>query len=499
MSGNIGIGSWIVRRARMHPERTALVFGAQRWSYRELAARVVRVAHALSARGVRLGDRVAYLGHNHPAALETLFACGLLGAVWVPVHPGFEDDAIAGMLERAEPTVLVSGPGLGAKVERVRRPVPTARVLEVTDDANQPSSYEAALAEAADTPIDRAVGLDDLAILAFSSGTTGASKGVVLTHGNLLFNALNVGSALALRRDDTLLASAPLYRMGGLGFLLPVWREGGAVVLVREDGEQDSLATIARHRVTILFDTVPAFERMRRAPSFASADLSSLRVCMTGGSPVSEDLLRAFGARGVDLRQGYGLTEAAPVVLISDHDDAPTATSAGRPPMFTEIRIVDAALADLPAGCAGELLVRGPQVSPGYWRAPEATARAFAPGGWLRTGDVAVADDAGRISILGRLADTLVLDGAPVHPGPLEAELSASCVADCALVQPRAEDRPVLFVAWGARPSAHDRVLEVVHAHLGTRWAPAVREMDAVPRNANGKVLRASLRALAGA
>lgn len=491
MHRNIGLGSWIARRARMTPDRVALVFEDRRLSYRELDERVTRLARGLQRRGIDAGDRVAFLGHNHPAALETLFACGLLGAIAVPVHPGFDDRALAQVLGDAEPGALIVTPELLPAARRVGGVSPVFCAGVVTEGAER---FEDLIADGSDEPLDRAIDLDQTCLLAFSSGTTGPNKGVRLTHGNVLFNAVNTLSCVDYLRDDVILSSAPLYRMGGLGFTLALLFKGGtAVVQARADAET-SLRLIERHRVTLLFDAVGALELLLAAPSFASTDLSSLRICVTGGSDVPPSLVEAFGRRGLCLQPGYGLTEAAPLALLLDRDEvAAHPGSAGRPPLFCAARVVDGELEDVAPGEVGELLVRGPNVTPGYWRDPGASSRALVDG-WLRTGDAARTDADGRITVVGRISDALVLGGKLVHPGPIEAALrTRDDVLDCALVQAAAEDVPRLFVVPGAPTLDQQRVRALVRPHLGPT-EPELHLLCALPKNPNGKLLRTELR-----
>lgn len=495
MRRNLGIGSWIARRAQMTPERVALVHEDKRLSYRQLDARVARVARALERLGVGPGDRVAFLGHNHPAALETLFACGLLRAIAVLLHPGFDDAALVQVLRDAAPSVVIVTPELSAAAQRIRRSVGVRTWLTTGSEAQAHERLEDLILGSSGEPFDYAVGLEDTALLAFSSGTTGPSKGVRLTHGNLLFNALNTVSALDYHRDDVILTSAPLYRMGGLGFTLAMLFQGGTAVLQERADPELSLRAIERHRVTVLFDAVGALRAMSDAPAFWSRDLSSLRVCATGGSSVPPSLVEAFRRRGLCLQPGYGLTEAAPLVLLVDRDEVEAHPGAvGRAVMFCDVRVVDAELADVAPGEVGELLVAGPNVTPGYWGDPLATARALS-GGWLRTGDAARAGADGMIHVVGRVGDALVLGGRLVHPGPIEEALCQEPgVLECALVQAAPEARPELCVvlAPGAR-FERERVYALCRTKLGGAADPELRAVASLPKNPNGKLLRNQL------
>ncbi len=500
MHRNLGIGSWIARHARIAPDRLALVFGGQRWTYGQLDQRITQLARALAQQGVGEGDRVAFLGHNHPAALEVLFACGLLGAIAAPIHPELDEATLVQILVDASPAVLVATPEVLPRVPRVAQLAAIPRWLTTGDADDGVRGYEALIRDASAAPIDRPIGLDHTAVLAFTSGTTGRSRGVMLTHGNLFFNAVNLLTRLDYLRDDVILTSAPLYRMGGLGFLLALLLKGGTCVLQEHADPERSLVLVAEHRVTIVFDAVHAFDALQRAPSFSSADLSSLRICVTGGSYVPALLCERFRQRGIPLQPGYGLTEAAPVALLLDRDEVDAHPgAAGRPPLFVAVRIVDDALADVAPGETGELLVHGPNVMKGYWHAPRATADAFVDGGWLRTGDAARADADGTISVVGRLADALLLGGKRIHPTPIEDLLRQQPgVADCGIVQLAPDADPLVFVV--PRPDQgldRTRVLALCRVLLGAAASPRLQVVSTLPRNPNGKLLRRQLAASA--
>jgi len=284
--------------------------------------------------------------------------------------------------------------------------------------------------------------------------------------------------------------------MGGLGFTLALLLKGGTCVLQERADAETSLRLIAQHRVTLLFDAVHAFEALARAPSFATAELSSLRICVTGGSYVPAALGDVYRRRGLALQPGYGLTEAAPVALLLDRDQvAAHPGAAGRPPLFGAVRIVDDQLEDVAPGHTGELLVHGPNVMQGYWHAPEATAAALVEDGWLRTGDAARAAADGTIAVIGRMVDALWLGGARIHPVPIEDVLRERAgVLDCAIVQPAPDAAPAIFVVpRPEHPLDRPQLLALCRAQLGATVIPSLHVERALPKNANGKILRARL------
>ena len=494
LSGNIGVGSWIERRARFGPDRVALVFGNRSWTYRELAERIRRLANGLRGLGVARGDRVAWLGPNHPAFLEALFASGLLGAVLAPVNHRLEPAAIREVLEDTDPTVLIRN---GMDSVSVLDLVTHRVAVDAPDGA---PAFEALLAGSPDDPIEELVGPDDLCMLPHTSGTTGSPKGVMLTHGNVTWNVVNFLTCADFRGDDVTVAVAPFFRVGGTGVnVLPVLFLGGTVVVPADPGPDEILRLVELRRVTVGFGNPDLLEALTRSPLWPTADLTSLRFVVTGGAPVPERLIRTHLERGVTLLQGYGLSEAAPLVLLLDPESAlGRIGSAGRPAPLVDVRI------DAPGrGETGELLVRGPNVMAGYWKRPDATREVLSPDGWLRTGDAARMDGEGFVWIVDRLHDAFVTDGRRVYPGDVERVLAGHpAVADAGVVGVPDASRGQVGVAAvvltdGAQATASE-LLAFGEQRLETYQAPvSVTLVDRLPRNSVGKLIRSELQSLA--
>ncbi|MGC5036066.1 acyl-CoA synthetase [Streptomyces sp. DT190] len=492
---NEGLGSWPARRARKTPHRTALVHGGHAVDYGTLHTRTTRLAHALRARGVRRGDRIAYLGPNHPSYLETLFAAGTLGAVFVPLNIRLTGPEIAYQLTDSGAKALVYGPSHAGLVAGLPGSTDVRLYLETGPE------YEAALAEASGEPVDEPVGADDTCIIMYTSGTTGRPKGAMLTHGNLTWNALNVLVDTDLTADERALVCAPLFHTAGLNMLtLPVLLKGGACVLVEAFDPDAAFDLVARHRITFMFGVPTMFDRMARHPRWPDADLSSLRLLTCGGSPVPTPLIAAYQERGLTFLQGYGMTEAAPGTLFLDAEHAVSkAGSAGVPHFFSDVRVVRPDLTPVDVGEVGEVVVRGPHVMPGYWGLPEETAASFADG-WFRSGDAARVDEDGYVHIVDRLKDMIISGGENVYPAEIEDRILAHPdVAECAVIG-------VPDATWGEVPRAvvvarEGAVLDPgeVLASLAGRLAKykipkSVVLADALPRTASGKLLKSRVR-----
>ena len=499
----VGVGTWIERRARIDPDRPAIINRGHSVTYRELSERIRRLAGGLDLLGIVRGDRIAWLGPNHGAFLEAFFAAGTLGAVLAPVNHRLAPNERAVVVEAAEPKVLIEH-----HVEQPTRAPSSLRHRIVVGGAAGANAidYEAFVAGSPDRVLDVPIGLDDLLFLPHTSGTTGSPKGVMLSHGNVTWNVVNFLSRADYRRDDVTIAIAPFFRVGGTGVnVLPVLFRGGAVV-VPDDFSGDGLhGLVERHRVTVGFGNPDVLDELARAERWQAADLSSIRFILTGGAPVPERLIRVFHDRGVALVQGYGLSEAGPLVLLLDGDRSLRKVgSAGRPPLLVDVRIVDQDGQDVEPGQTGELLARGPNVMAGYWRRPAETAEVLTPDGWLRTGDAARVDDEGDIWIVDRVDARFMVGGGPVYPGEVERQLMAHpAVADAGVagvVTLEGDSIGTAFVVLLPGSSVSEtELLEFARRRLAPHEVPSsITFLDRLPRSSVGKLLRTDLRTLVG-
>jgi fatty-acyl-CoA synthase len=518
---NEGLGSWTARRARKTPRRAALIFEGQPMSYADLHDRATRLARGLRSLGTRRGERVAYLGPNHPAFLETLFATGMLGGIFVPLNTRLAGPEIAYQLADSGASVLVHAPTHAALVDGiadgldVRAQIALAgpgpgRAHETSQvhETGQVHGYEDLLAAAAGDPIDEPVSLDDTCMIMYTSGTTGRPKGAALTHGNITWNSVNVLIDHDLAADEVALVCAPMFHTAGLNMLtLPVLLKGGTCVIVSGFDPEAALEHVERHRITFMFGVPAMFQQVARSPRWPGADLSSLRILTCGGSPVPAALIAAYQERGLTFLQGYGMTEAAPGTLFLDAGHSRSkAGSAGVPHFFSDVRVVRPDLSEVAPGEAGEIVVQGPHVMPGYWGLPDDSARAFTDG-WFRSGDVARIDDDGYAYIVDRIKDVIISGGENIYPAEVEnAILADPDILECAVIG-------VPDDTWGevgrafvvSRPGAavtavtEATVVSSLTGRLAQYKIPqSVILVGELPRNASGKVLKARLRETLG-
>jgi fatty-acyl-CoA synthase len=480
--GPLTLGRWLRDRARMTPHRVAMDEHDVLTTYGNLDLRSERLAAALLQSGLRRGDRVATLTGNSGAHVVAFFACAKAGLALVPLSWRLTAPELAFQLDDSRPALLfVEDDHAELADEALAAAGATPRRLAFGE-----------LGTAGDAP-DAPVGDDDTLLVVYTSGTTGRPKGALLTHANCFWTNLGFDLATGVRGEDVVLQVLPQFHCGGWNVQpLLAWWKGARVVLERSFDASRCLELIERKRITTMMGVPAIYQFMAQEPGFADGDLSSLRTAVVGGAPMPEALLQRWQERGVAIVQGYGLTEAAPNVLCLPPEDAiRKAGWAGKPYPFVDVRL----------SAQGELQVRGPNVFPGYWQDPSATAAAFEDG-WLRTGDVAERDDEGNYRIRGRVKDMYISGGENVYPAEVEAVLHEhAAVADAAVVgvpDERWGESGVAFVVLvqGAEATAAE-----LRGWCGGRLARykvprEVRFVDKFPRSAMNKILKDELAAL---
>jgi fatty-acyl-CoA synthase len=497
---NAGLGSWPERRRRMSPHRDAICFDGATTSYQGFAERVRRAAGALAGLGVTAGDRVAWLSGNHASGLETLYACGQLGAIWVPVNARLTEPEARYILEHCGARVVVHGRDQGPLVEALRTNLREVRAwVAVEGETSLP--YENLLAAVDPAVRDHPVTLDDPCLIMYTSGTTGRPKGAVLTHGNMTWACMNQILGFDIALDERTLALGPLFHIGGLnGTVNPTLLRGGCVVIVRSFEPANTLATIEQQRVTSFFAVPSMLDAMAREPGFVTRDLSCLRTIAAAGAPLPLPTLRTWLDRGVTVQQAYGMTEAAPSGTVLESADAQRKIgSAGRAQFFTDVRVTRPDGTETGPDEIGEVVLAGPNIMAGYWNDPQQTAEVLS-GGWYHSGDAGAVDEDGFLYIRDRYKDMIISGGENVYPAEVEsAMLELPGIVEAAVIGVPDEKWGEVGLALlvGAERPAEEIRMALRDRLAGFKIPRHVRFVEALPKTATGKVRKQDLRSQA--
>jgi fatty-acyl-CoA synthase len=492
---------WIAHFGRRTPDKLAVVDlgSGRRLTYAQFDNRISRLASHLRGLGIVRGDRVAVLALNTTDTLEVQFACGRLGAVFLPLNTRLTVPELHYIVGDAAPVLMIHDAELAEVALSVTKLCKVGTTLLLGPDG----SYEAAIAASA--PLDKAevVSLDDISTIMYTSGTTGQPKGAIITHGMTFWNCVNLGGPSYISPSSVLLTVLPLFHTGGLNcYTNPVLHAGGTVEIMRAFDPGLALAVISdpSHRINVFFGVPSIYQFMAQHPAFAQSDFSRLVIGGVGGAPMPVPLLKVWEARGVALQQGYGMTETSPAVLTLDREDAVRkAGSSGKPVLHTEVRIVKPDGSDAKVGELGELWVKGPNVTPGYWNRPDANASSFTDG-WLHTGDATRIDEEGFYTIVDRWKDMYISGGENVYPAEVESVLhQLDAIAEAAIIGVPSEQWGEVGLAIIAVRPGHDLTEAEIFAHCAANLARfkcprLIRFVDALPRNATGKIHKPTLR-----
>jgi acyl-CoA synthetase (AMP-forming)/AMP-acid ligase II len=501
------IGGLLAKVAARHPERLALL-GDRPLTFQELEAAASQVSRQLLARGLRPGDRVAYLDENSARAAVALFGVVRAGLIYVPVHPQLQPGEIATLFADARPAALLVGPTRAEAVAQLPAEVLPPLVLPLTLDG---------IAElvAAGTPIPALpeVSPEAVSMLLYTSGTTGGPKGVMLTHAGCLYNADLQINGYEMDEQTVAAVVVPHSVTGAINcMLLPALQCGGAAVYLPTGFRpEEFLQAVQRYRITHVQVVPTMVVRLLDWPDLAKYDTGSLRAVCYGSAPMPVSRLRDGLARlGPVFVQVYGQTECVAMATCLRHGDhqpdgGPEAVerlgSAGRPQPGISVRVVDEHGRPLPVGQVGEVVIQGPNVMAGYWRRTDATAAALKDG-WLHTGDLGRADADGFIYIVDRQNDIIKSGGMTVSPSEVESVLyTHEAVLEAAVIGvPDPEWGEAVTAVVVLREGARAAAAELIE-YCRPRMAPFKKPkqilfISALPRSPMGKILRRKLREL---
>jgi long-chain acyl-CoA synthetase len=463
-------------------------------SYGDFRDAALKVAAALRERGITPGDRVGLVLPNVLSFPVVFYGALLAGAAVVPMNPLLKAREVEYYLKDSGARLVVA---LEPSAEPVVEAAGTVGIEAVTVG---PALPEALMGEATlDAAVERSG--DDLAVILYTSGTTGQPKGAELTHANLAGNCRTTADTLTENTpDDVIMGCLPLFHVFGLtcGLNTAVLRGSTLTLIPRFDGAK-ALSVIERDKVTI-FEGVPTmFAGMLHSPDARTHDVSSLRLCVSGGSAMPVEIMRSFEETfGCIVLEGYGLSETSPVASFNHPHAERKPGSIGTPIAGVAMRLVDDEGKDVPAGEVGEIAIRGENVMKGYWQRPEETAKSI-PDGWFRTGDLARQDDDGYFFIVDRKKEMIIRGGYNVYPREIEEALyehpavaEAACIG---IAHPELGEEVAAAVALKPGASAEvDELREFVKARVAAYKYPRhLWLVDALPKGPTGKILRRSV------
>ncbi len=485
----MNLAALLLASADSHPESISVIEGERYVTSSELRGLASAFGAALSAAGVAVGDRVAIASGNDLAFVITYLGALWVGAIAVPLNPQAPSVAVAEELERVGAKILVCGRAGSIHLGLVGA-VSFEELMQSTESA---PSANASAVEREDS---------DVAVLLYTSGTAGAQRAAMLTHGNLASNIKQVldDTGLAITQDDLSLGALPFFHVFGLNVVLGVTLvAGGAVVLIDPFTAPEAIELIRKHQITVVAGVPVMFDAFSAADSQLGESLGSVRLAVSGAATLSAKSSAAFTQRyGVTIHEGYGLTEASPIVTSTASGGAARIGSIGPSVPGVEVRLVGPDGTDVSAGDPGEIWVRGPNVFAGYWGDLEATQRVLTDG-WLHTGDVAVTDEDGYLSLVDRLKDLIIVSGFNVYPAEVEDALRThASVVDCAVAAIPDERTGEAVGAWVVLEKGERVDLDSLRRHVGSRLArykipSKFTFVDELPRSEAGKLLRRAL------
>ena len=498
---DIGLGNLIYRRTQLSGSRPALTFEDKTLTYAEFGERVFKLASVLREGGVCRGDRVGYIGLNHPAFLETMYAANVLGAVFVPLNFRLTGHEVQFIANNAGIHTLVADNELRAIIDSEKTNLVCRRYLSAEDEAEGWEHYESLVSSSEALSEPESVEACDIAFIMYTSGTTGLPKGAMLTYGNLFWNGANIMGAENLLGTVSL-TCAPLFHIGGLNVTtLNTFTAGAHVILHRQFDPALVLSDLQRYKVSCMFGAPAMFLFMSQMPEFADADLSSVEGFICGAAPVPESLIKVYADRDIKFCQGYGLTETAPMASLLTSDQCLNKLgSAGTAPLYTQLRIVDAHNTSLPAHERGEICIKGPNIMKGYWNRPEATREAIDEQGWFHSGDVGYLDEEGYLFICDRVKDMVISGGENVYPAEVEGVLyEHPAITEVAVIGLPDDKWGEAVTAVAALAEGASLTLEELREFGGDKLARYklplhLKIVPALPRNPAGKVLKFKLR-----
>lgn len=492
----------LLKSVETHPNRRAYVYQGQEKSYRELLDDVNRLANSLQALGINKQSKVALILPNSPEFLVAYYAIISIGAVVIPFNPLYKPDEAAYILQDGEVEAIISVPQLIPVLDAVKPRVPTLKNVILTEKESYPGylNYNQLLQQGSPVFSGPSIAEEDLAVILYTSGTTGKPKGAMLSQKNLVSNVQSTIDFTKSTYNDTIICVLPMFHV----FCMTVCMNmaiaiGGTLVIIPKFIPQDVFAAIEQNQATIFAGVPTMYSFMLTYPGATKESLASLRLPVSGGAPLPLEVLRNFTAKfEKNISEGYGLSESSPVCTFNPIGGGKPGSIGLDFPGVTN-KVVDENDQEVAVGEVGELIVQGPNVMKGYYKLPEATAEALR-GGWLHTGDLAKRDEDGYFYIVDRKKDLILVGGYNVYPREVEEVIyQIPQVQEVAIVGMADSQFGESVKAVVALKPEQQLTAEEVIAYCAERLAkfkvPRTVEIVAeLPKNATGKILRRELR-----
>ncbi len=493
--------------------RPAVLDGALRRTWLETGARVARLGGGLRGIGVERGDRVAVLMLNGHRFLELYYALPWIGALVMPINIRLAPKEILEQLADAEAKLLVVDDAFARMLPALAGQMPSVRVIVHAGDGPPPPGTVSLEELIRNGPAVEDVGAsgDELYGLFYTGGTTAASKGVMLSHANIVTNAYNTNAALTIEANDIYLHAAPMFHMADSASTFAITANGGQHAFIPAFDVAKTLEAIQTLRVSFVLLVPTMINAVVHSPQIGGFDLSSLKRIAYGASPMPAALLeKALSSLGCEFIQGYGMTETAPLltylpardhVVSSDEKKQKRLRSAGLPVLNIDLRILDPQGRQLPVGEIGEICVKGANVMKGYWRKPEATAEALR-GGFMHTGDLGYLDEDGYVYLVDRAKDMIVSGGENIYCVEVEAALYVhAAVLEAAVFgiphDEWGEQVHAVVVLKEGQTADPDQLIEHCKSRIASYKCPKTLTLrqEALPKSGAGKILKRDLRA----
>ncbi|PEL14046.1 long-chain-fatty-acid--CoA ligase [Bacillus sp. AFS017336] len=484
------------------PERIAYLYGDQYATYKELNEMVNKLAEGLTTQGISKGDGVALLLGNTPEFLIAYYGILRIGAFVVPINPLFTQDEISYILENSQAKAVIAHGSVEEKLSKVKKQLNNLKLVVYTEAEKQDWTWKQLMETSTNESVSPSVDQEDLAVILYTSGTTGKPKGAMLTHRNLASNADSISKLLELDHSDRVVAVLPMFHVFCMTVCLNAPIACGAAIVIQPKFSPGDVVNTIRERKATVFAGVPTmYNFMNQLPNATSEDFISIRVCISGGASIPIELLHNFENKfKVSILEGYGLSETAPLVSINPLKGTRKPGSIGLNIPAVTSKVVDQFGEELPRGEVGELIVQGPNVMKGYLGMPEATSLAFKDG-WFYTGDLATMDEEGYIYIVDRKKDMIIVGGYNIYPREVEEVLyQHPAVVEAAVVGiPNEEygESVKAFVVIKDEQYTEADIIQFCKVRLVKYKIPSYVEFfKELPKNSTGKILRRELRKL---